>query len=310
MSYSTSESTTGDWMWSVLALTVQPFVEAVVNYETEQLFNSPLKYFESRGGTLGYGVNLALRGGASTLLGGLYTLGFVTDSLLSGELPDLTELGEDLGDLVDVTSRITIGGVLPNAPGFDQALLDKTDELEKTYKQAMKKANATQTTAMGRLDVALGLGIGGNAPIGQGGQNKQMTSEEFHAALMLGAHFVKPGPGLYQALQVDIGGPTGQTGMRSSSHYKNQPAPQYGLDLPDGLGHLLVGLTETGDTFFQLESHGVGNPNMDLVTKALEGANHMLAYGQHITGAMNYVQVGPGGCIAGSEKDGQHVTLN
>lgn len=296
MSY--SESTNNDWMWSVLAITVRPFVEAVVNYETEQLVSSPLKYFESRGGTLGYGANLLLRGTTQTLLGGLYTLGRISETLFTRELPDGTEVVEDITELVDTTSRITIGGMLPNDPGFDRALQQKTEDLEQDYQTAMQDGSKTQKEAMESLDEALGGGS-----ITQGGEDKQMTSEEFHAALMLGAHFVKKGPDVYDKLK-------GSMISRSSSHYPKKGTPQYGLDLPEGLGHLLIGLTDDGDTFFQLESHGVGNPDMSLLTKMWEGANHMMAYGQHITGGMNYVQIGPGGCIAGSEKDGQQVLLN
>jgi hypothetical protein len=81
------------------------------------------------------------------------------------------------------------------------------------------------------------------------------------------------------------------------------------MDLPGGLGHLLIGQTSNGDTFFQLESHGLGNPTQSKVEKLLEGIGHTMAYLQHIGGSTQYVQIGPGGCIAASEKDGQEVIL-
>lgn len=283
--------TTDDWIWGVLGITVKPFVEAVVNYETERFFASPFKYFESRGGTLGLLVNKTLQTVATTAV----------------DLIPMTV--EDNRTLKDIGSRLTIGGVLPNDPNFDKALQQKTDDLEEIFQDAMQNATQQQQGAMNLVDGALNLQGNNSTQITQGGKNKQMGSEEFHAAMMLGAHFVKQGRQLYD--QLTQGGQImGDKNKRTSSHYPGGDEPQYGLDLPEGLGHLLVGLTDNGDTFFQLESHGLGNPNMGFLEKLPDKVGHGMSYVQHITGGMNYVQIGPGGCIAGSEKDGQQVLLN
>jgi hypothetical protein len=178
----------------------------------------------------------------------------------------------------------------------------ETDRQEENGQQAPRDVEESPVLqALGLLDGALQ-----GSTCSQGDRARLLTSEEFHAALMLGAHFVKQDEGnLYNAL-----GRVSGMKKRGSSHYKKQKAPQFGMDLPEGLGHLLVGLTTDGNSFFQLESHGLGNASKAFSDSAGEFVGHMRAYGQHAYGHESYVQIGPGGCIAASEKDGQHVTLS
>ncbi|MNQ52766.1 hypothetical protein D3C85_667930 [compost metagenome] len=81
------------------------------------------------------------------------------------------------------------------------------------------------------------------------------------------------------------------------------------MDLPGGVGHLLIGRTSNGDTFFQLESHGVGNPQQGWGEWAQEFAGHMQSWGMHVGSSSSYVQIGPHGAIEGSEKDNNHVVV-
>lgn len=71
--------------------------------------------------------------------------------------------------------------------------------------------------------------------------------------------------------------------------------PQKGIDLPGGLGHLLIGRTDNGDTFFQLEAHG---------TSARDFLPHMMDFFLHK--ASGNAQVGPLGLIQMTEKPDVH----
>lgn len=208
-----------------------------------------------------------------------------------GPAPDLAEI-----------SRFTVLGSLPNAPGFQNAINDNGVRSQQ-FNNALNNQNATQaeTDVMNRLN-----GVALNN-LTRGGQALQMTQQQFHAALMCGGHFVvNDGGALANQLQQDG---DGQMQARGSSHYKGSPHQQYGMDLP-GVGHLLIGRTNNGDSFFQLESHGVGNPQQSLMQRAQEFGGHMLSWGMHVGSSLSYVQIGPHGAIEGSEKDNNHVVIN
>jgi hypothetical protein len=261
-------------------------------------------------GAVGRGVQGAVTGavsgaidgavGGATLVGtaGAVVGGMAAEAIHEGGLA----AADSILGLSDHVDRMTLVGRLPNRPGFADAIQEKGVALEAQYQQVLAAQNGAGPVhaALTALDGAL---LGANAT--QAGQAVAMPPQDFHAALALGGHFVKQdGGALYNNLRAIQG-----MQARDSSHYKGSPAQQYGMDLPGGLGHLLIGQTGGGDTFFQLESHGLGNPNQGAVAKLLEGIGHGLAYVQHISAAAQYVQIGPGGCIAASEKDGQHVVL-
>ena len=212
-------------------------------------------------------------------------------ALGDGPEPDITEI-----------SRTTVLGTLPNAPDFHSAINDNGAR-SALFNTALNNPQATphETAVMNRLN---GVGLGN---LTRGGQPLQMNQQEFRAALMCGGHFVvNDGGALANQLQQDGGG---QMQARGSSHYKGTPHPQYGMDLP-GVGHLLIGRTNNGDSFFQLESHGVGNPQQSLLQRAQEFGGHMLSWGMHIGSSSSYVQIGPHGAIEGSEKDNNHVVIH
>ncbi|MGB3816870.1 hypothetical protein [Achromobacter pulmonis] len=203
---------------------------------------------------------------------------------------------------LDEISRTTVLGSLPNAPGFQSAINDG-GVLSGRFTNALNNNQATQqeTDVMNRLN-----GVALNN-LTRGGQALQMTQQQFHAALMCGGHFVVNDGGAFaNQLQQDGGG---QMQARGSSHYKGSPHQQHGMDLP-GVGHLLIGRTNNGDSFFQLESHGVGNPQQGWGEWAQEFGGHMLSWGMHIGSSASYVQIGPHGAIEGSEKDNNHVVIN
>jgi hypothetical protein len=90
--------------------------------------------------------------------------------------------------------------------------------------------------------------------------------------------------------------------QRFSSHYDG--TEQYGIDVvlleaPKLTGHLLIGKTSSGETFFQLEKHGTGLHNV---------LPHMYDYLQHKMGGK--VQVGPMGYIQASEKKGTELIVS
>ena len=201
---------------------------------------------------------------------------------------------------------------LPNDPGFDQATANPEalhEQFESTlnnnFEGALPEADEAVVSALEQLNQA----FQGSATQTRGDADlANFGIEEFHAALLRGAHFVvSDGGELFQALTETEDSAAGFN-ARTSSHYNGQD--QFGMDLPNGMGHLLVGRTESGDTFFQLEAHGVGNPNQSTMEKVTEVLGHTVSYLQHIGSDTSYVQIGPQGCIAGSEKDGNHVVLN
>lgn len=205
---------------------------------------------------------------------------------------------------------------LPNNPDFDQAIANPQalhqqyqNTLANNYNGAPQQPDAAVTSALQQLDTAFALS---NQQTRGGANLQNFNANEFHAALLMGAHFVVPdGGALLNALTTQ--GPGAQPSAasfnaRTSSHYNGQN--QFGMDLPNGMGHLLVGTTANGDTFFQLESHGLGNPNQGTMETLSEVFGHTVSYLQHIGTSDDYVQIGPQGCIAGSEKDNNHVVLN
>lgn len=88
---------------------------------------------------------------------------------------------------------------------------------------------------------------------------------------------------------------------RSSSHYTQKD--QYGIDVilsenPKKTGHLLIGKTPDGKTFFQLEKHGTRMSDIIL---------HMFDWVQHKWGGN--VQVGSLGYVQSSEKNGTELVV-
>lgn len=108
---------------------------------------------------------------------------------------------------------------------------------------------------------------------------QKMTQDEYRAALLHGAHVVVPGGDTLEGFKSTVpgyvkgsvdDGRMDRSGSGKSSHYTTMKdgvvREQYGYDLPmdgikgpkggNGFGHLLIGKTSHGDTFFQLEGHG------------------------------------------------------
>lgn len=150
-----------------------------------------------------------------------------------------------------------------------------------------------------------------------------MTEDQYIGAVFSGAHIVVADGG---ALFQDWTGAPGLNWQnRQSSHYQeprqstgiadgvlNAVADKFhplaahqqqGVDLPRGLGHLLIGRTPSasgGDTFFQLEAHG---------TSAREFFPHMMDFVLHK--ASGNAQGGPLGLIQMTEKpDSTGTTSN
>ncbi len=233
------------------------------------------------------------------VLGG--TLHAASEVLRTGMV--LTDLNGGIDPDFDQVERTTVMGDLPNAPSFQAAAEHNHAPLSARFDTERQNPANTQgeRDVLNRLN---GLNLG-NAQ--RGGAPLALDAAHFHSALLHGAHFtLNDGGALYNQLQGDA---QGQLVARGSSHYKSQPAQQFGMDLPGGLGHLLVGRTDTGGSFFQLESHGVGNGVQGLANKFVDLVGHTQSWLQHIGSSDAYVQIGPHGCIEGSEKDNKHVVL-
>ncbi|SAI56906.1 Uncharacterised protein [Bordetella ansorpii] len=150
-----------------------------------------------------------------------------------------------------------------------------------------------------------------------------MTQDEFVSAVFSGAHVVVADEGLQFARWASDENLQWQP--RQSSHYQEarhsgtdmmsvvadkvkdkfsplSETPQLGIDLPRGLGHLLVGRmpeSEGGHTFFQLEAHGCS---------ARDFLPHMADFLLHKSSGD--AQVGPQGLIHATEKQGTHFVVN
>jgi hypothetical protein len=191
---------------------------------------------------------------------------------------------------------------LPNEPDFQRAIQTKGGECHQIYQETV----GDKTTSPAVRDTLRALDGAMTQNLTRGGEDIQLSSQEFHAALLCGGHFVKNDGGelLRDLLK------TGNFEERTSSHYKGS-GKQYGMDLPHGMGHLLIGRTNDGGTFFQLESHGTGGgDDKTRMQKLGDFVGHTKSYFKHIGSDEHYVQVGPQGCIAGSEKDQMHVVIH
>ncbi len=203
------------------------------------------------------------------------------------------------------TSTLTILGNLPNAPGFGSASTQGATELSERYEGIRTSDETPGTTRQVLTDLNQAFTTAQTQS--RHGSPTTLNQEQFHAVLARGGHFVvTDGGALCNQLRQ-----SGGEGFveRGSSHYKGSGHAQYGMDLPGGLGHLLIGRTNSGDTFFQLESHGTGGGAHSVGEKLKDLAGHTQSYFQHIGSSSSYVQLGPQGCIEGSEKDNNHVIL-
>ncbi|MDK2126084.1 hypothetical protein [Parachitinimonas caeni] len=256
-----------------------------------------------------YSIGSTIGSGLSTVGSGVVSIGTKTFEKVGGStFATLSTVVAATGHLTRLTNyqTTTLFGGLPNSPQFDNATTQNAGGLSGIYEGIRTDVvNTPQSTrdVLTRLNTAFG-----NANSQErDGDDINLNQQEFHAALARGCHFVvEDGGALYTQLQQDG---NGAFNARSSSHYKGSGHQQFGMDLPDGLGHLLIGRDHNGDTFFQLESHGTGNPNQSTLEKIGSVLGHTQAYFQHIGSSLSYVQIGPQGCIAGSEKDNNHVIL-
>lgn len=144
----------------------------------------------------------------------------------------------------------------------------------------------------------------------------KMSQDEYRAALLHGAHVVVKGTDTLEQIKTDGGGGMiNRSGPGQSSHYTRMDdgiaREQWGLDLPmkdvggpnggsgNGFGHLLIGKTSHGDTFFQLEGHGTG----DKWQKFLHGMDLF----SHLNSLAN---VGPHGVIDMVEGSQTHIIID
>lgn len=268
----------------------------------------------------------AAGGGAVVAAPGLFSMSTLTsvfENVVGGGvhmLSDVLRTGQALASLAALQmpdfqdiSRTTVVGPLANPPDFNTAVADNGPALHAAYgAQAGAVGPAGGPTPAAAVLTALDVAFAASAGPTRAGVATALTAQDFHSALMHGAHFVNHADGgaLYAALQAAAPavGAGGGLQPRGSSHYPAQPAQQFGMDLPGGVGHLLIGLNNNGDTFFQLESHGVGAGAVGLA-RVGEILGHTQSYLQHIGSSDSYVQVGPHGCIEASEKDNNHIVL-
>jgi hypothetical protein len=258
---------------------------------------------------------------AGGLFGALKSLGVsLFEQVVGGALHVVNaDLHNEIGD-----ATVNICGDLKNDPARDSAVATMTGKLGGAISSAMRNLDALspqQTLALTTLSDLFETSAVRSA---DGGQTLH-TMQQAETALLLGAHFViddaDVGAALYdQAAQSAQNPGATQPGekiftARESSHYpttQNQGFPNYGIDLPNqvahgddriNMGHLLIGKTDEGKVFLQLEGHGVG-----------EGSwlSHAADYGKHIGHGGLYTQIGPEGAIQASEKDNTHfvVTAN
>ncbi len=199
-------------------------------------------------------------------------------------------------------SRMTVLGDLPNDPTFENAINTGKGMLSKKFDIAMKETTINEQECVMELLADIDL-----SKLQRGGKPLEMTQKQFLTALMLGCHFVVNDNGMFADSLQEVGGDYME--KRGSSHYLDSPAPQYGMDLPGGIGHLLLGKTDSGQTFFQLEAHGLGNSRQTWGEWVSEVGGHSRSWFQHVGSSSSYVQIGPHGAIEGSEKDGNHVVI-
>lgn len=197
---------------------------------------------------------------------------------------------------------MTVLGQLPNDPAFGNAINAGNGALSKKFDSAMTATKIEEQECV--MELLAGIDL---SKLQRDGKPLEMTRGQFLTALMLGCHFVVNDNGIFADSLRDVGGDHME--KRGSSHYLNSPHPQYGMDLPAGIGHLLVGKTETGQTFFQLEAHGLGNSRQTWGEWVSEVGGHSRSWFQHVGSSSSYVQIGPHGAIEGSEKDGNHVVI-
>ncbi|MFC4160157.1 hypothetical protein [Chitinimonas lacunae] len=237
------------------------------------------------GNGLSSGKQIAVNQGTKAFESGFGT----TSALLSGALRQLPY----------TDSQSSLVGRLPNNPDFNGAIANPNGL------SAQFTAVSNQNNLSGHSLQMLENAVTGGNSLHRHGQQIQLTPQEFHAALLRGAHFVVEDGGTLTDNLQQQGGFT----ARGSSHYKGSQDQQYGLDLPNHLGHLLIGKDLQGHSFFQLESHGTGNAQQSLSEKISSVLGHTQAYLQHVGSSLSYVQIGPQGCIEGSEKDNNHVIV-
>lgn len=193
-------------------------------------------------------------------------------------------------------------GWLPNFPCFKSAVKQNSAKLSEMF--LGQKNGSMRPEVKNVLSVLDGIG---NESMTRNGAPCQLSSSEFHSALLLGSHVViEDGGHLYERLLF-----TGDKKFcaRGSSHYVESGHQQYGMDIPKGLGHLLIGRTSTGDTFVQFESHGVGAGVSGFYNKAMDWMSHAASWIKHIGSSKAYVQIGPCGAIEASEKDNNHIVV-
>lgn len=187
----------------------------------------------------------------------------------------------------------SIFGRLPNSPAPDTALAEKTEELSQRWTEKDASNSTNMRAVTGALDSLLQT-VDGH--VTQGGEHKTLTQGQFHTALQLGAHFVAEDGGALYAQLVEVAGD--EKTARGSSHYPDSDTQQYGFDTAQG--HLLIGKDTSGNSWFQFEAHGFGGGKESLMEKV----GHTQDYFNHVSHS-DFVQMGPGGCIAASEKDGK-----
>ena len=217
------------------------------------------------------------------------------------------DVGGDILDLSADVSRMTIVGRLPNRPGFADAVADKGAALHAQYQQEYwrRRRPAAQCTLRSpRPRRALASSAARRA------------GDNLHCAT---------GPGISMRRWRSCGH-FRQAGRRradnyvecyprhAGSHVERLQGPGGGGNsawtCPAASAHLLIGQTSNGDTFFQLGSHGLGNPTQSKVEAA--GRQHRTHHGlpaAHRRLHASTCRSARAAASAASEKDGQKVIL-
>ncbi|MDK2124876.1 hypothetical protein [Parachitinimonas caeni] len=210
------------------------------------------------------------------------------------QLPSPSELNTD-SMLQDV--QLT-GSPNQNAADFSIAINDKADQLHALFESVrIHSPSSTATQVLNCLEDAFA-----QCSKSRSGESLTLSAAQSHSALLHGAHFVVNDHGALASELRRAGGDAMHE--RTSAHYQDA-GKQYGMDLPGGLGHLLVGTNSEGHSFFQMESPDASSqqqPNRDKLS-------NLLGVSFSNSSASIPIQHGPHGVIAASEKNNTHMVL-
>lgn len=266
--------------------------------------------------TLG-GLGYAFGAGVSTLLGG--TVFTVAKSV--GDL-DHMSVGEGIGHTLQGGHEVgkafggAIVGALAPEPSDPPTVFGKREHVTE-MSGMFDDVQGNDGVPKSQKDVIRTMDDLGDRAYRRTGFDKdgkpvyeKMSKDEYRTALLHGAHVVVKGSGTLEAMKGTGVDKTDRSGGTQSSHYTKMKEgiarEQWGVDLPmegvggsgNGFGHLLMGKTSGGDTFFQLEGHGTGSKWQKML--------HTKDFFTHVNSLSN---VGPQGVIDMTEGNQTHIVI-